>query len=134
MAAWPLPSTAMWAAMSDAELAQGSSVVVMGTWAGQSALSLPGSAAAIQVGVVVVSEVLKGAAGQTVVFVAVPDAATLRSSSDIHFRKGDSGLWLLRAHPSGDSGLYLADHPQRFVPAATGAARIQSLRKIVAAG
>lgn len=121
--------------MIDAELVQASPLVVMGTWVGQAALTLPGAAMPIQVGVVAVSETLKAtakAASPTVVFVAVPHPSGLRSSSDIHYRKGDSGLWLLRAHPAAE-GLYLADNPQRFVPTATGAARIDVLRRAVSA-
>lgn len=49
--------------------------------------------------------------------------------SDLSWAPGDRGLWLLRVRPGAETGLYLADHPQRFVPAATGAARIETLRK-----
>ncbi len=129
------PSIAMWTAMSDTELIQASPLIVLGAWVGQAALTLPGAAAPMQVGVVAVSEALKGAAAAaspTVVFVAVPHPSGLRSSSDIHYRKGDSGLWLLRAHPAAE-GLYLADNPQRFVPTATGAARIDVLRRAISA-
>lgn len=131
----PLPGLAMWSAMSDAELVQASPLVVVGTWVGQAALTMPGATAALQVGVVAVSETLKGAAAAanpTVVFVAVPSPSGLRVSTDIHYRKGDTGLWLLRPHPGATAGLYLADNPQRFVPAATGAAHIDTLRKLIA--
>jgi hypothetical protein len=136
LAFWPSPSVAMWTAMSDAELVQASTLIVMGTWVGQAALSLPGAGAQVQVGVVAVSEILRGAAaavGPSVVFVAVPNASGLRASSDVHYRKGDSGLWLLRPHPDAAVGLHLADNPQRFVPASTGAARIDTLRRAITA-
>ena len=133
----PLPGLAMWNAMSDAELVQVSPLVVVGTWVGQTALTMPSATAALQVGVVAVSETLKGAAtaaaaaNPTVVFVAVPNPSGLRVSTDIYYRKGDTGLWLLRPHPGATAGLYLADNPQRFVPAATGAAHIDALRKLI---
>lgn len=129
----PELSVAMFAEMNDAELLQRSTLVVMGDWIGQDSLFVPGATAPMQVGVVSVSEVLKGAPGQALAFVAVPAPNAPRSGSDIHYRKGDLGLWLLRQHPRASSGLYLADSPQRFVPLATGAARIEVLRRALTA-
>jgi hypothetical protein len=122
---------AMWEKMSDAELLQRSDLIVVGTWQG---LALPpsGSAAVTPtVGVVAVSEVLKGPATTTRALVVVPAPDAPRSSNDLYYRVGDTGLWLLRKRPGEQANLYLADHPQRFVPAATEAARIEVLRKML---
>lgn len=113
----------MWMKMSDAELLLRSDLVVIGTWLGP--VSAP------NVGTVAVSEVLKGPAATTQALVMVPAADQPRSSSDLRYREGDMGLWLLRKRPGREAGLYLADHPQRFVPAATEAARIETLRELL---
>lgn len=112
---------AMWAAMSERELIDASELIVMGEWqvgpSGQSHI--------------LVSEVLKGPAGLRSV-VTAEAASGLRSGSDLERRTGDRGLWFLRRHPDTKTRtLYLADHPQRFVPAAGGEARIRHLRKLI---
>jgi len=126
----PLTSLAMWEAWTDAELLRRSDLVVIGEWQGVAALNLPAPTGALALGAISVAEVLKGARGQTVVLVVQPGAGSLRSSSDLVYRRGDRGLWLLRARPGGD-GLYLVDHPQRFV-AAADVARIAALRALIA--
>ena len=126
-----LPSTvvAMFAASSDDELIQRSSLIVLGTWVGQTELRLQGMAETVALGVISVSETLKGTAGQSLVFVAVPKPGAPRSGSDILYRRGDQGLWLLHSQPGAPTSVYLADHPQRFVSAASASARIETLRK-----
>lgn len=120
---------AMWAALDDTALLQGSDLIVLGEWQGQTAVAAPDLASG-DIGVIGVSEVLKGKA-QDVVLVALPAAAGPRSSSDPAFRRGERGLWLLRLRP-GSQGVYLADHPQRFVPLRQ-AARIRALRQQLSA-
>lgn len=127
----PRESLAMWAQMSDAELVQHSDLVVIGEWVGQSSVTLPGEAGPLELGGIAVAEVLKGPAGQTLALVVTTRADTPRSSTDLIYRRGDRGLWLLRRQPGGRAGLYLADHPQRFVSAAGGAARIEALRRLL---
>lgn len=116
---------AMWAALDDEALLQGSDLIVLGEWQGQTAATahdLPFG----DIGVISVSEVLKGKA-QDVVLIARPAAAGPRSGTDLDFRRGQRGLWLLRLRP-GSQGIYLLDHPQRFIPASQ-AARIRALRQ-----
>ncbi|MBC7729568.1 MAG: hypothetical protein H7242_18545, partial [Microbacteriaceae bacterium] len=57
-----------------------------------------------------------------------PSPAAARSGSDQRHRRGERGLWLLRAMPGAPAGIYLADHPQRFE---TEAARIDTLRRLL---
>ncbi len=117
----------MWASLSDEELLQKSDLIGMGEWQGETDLLLADKSSH-RVGVISVSEVLKGAAATTVVLVSVPAPKALRSSSDLVYRRGDRGLWLLRSRPDNTS-LHLADHPQRFVPASGGEERIKQLRR-----
>jgi hypothetical protein len=117
---------AMWASLTDDELIKSSELIVMGEWLGETTFTAAGRDA-MTVGVVSVSEVLKGAPTTRVVLIVQP-STSLKSSTDIAFKRGDRGLWLLRPQPNS-KGLFLADHPQRFVPAATGQERIQQLRK-----
>ena len=114
-------ANAMWAAMSERELIEGSELIVMGVW----------QVAASGQRHVVVSEVLKGPPSLRSVPMA-ESASGLRSSTDQIRRPGDRGLWLLRRDPEAKpNALYLADHPQRFVPAAGGEARIRLLRSLI---
>ena len=120
----------MWLKMSDAELLQRSDLIVLGTWQGPVTAPATAGAAAHRVGAVSVSEVLKGpAATRALVVIAAADAP--RSSSELSYRVGEHGLWLLRKQPGGTAELYLADHPQRFVPAVTESARLESLRELL---
>jgi len=84
------------------------------------------------VGTIRVESVLKGPAALGVALLALPSPAGPRSSTDLGYREGQRGLWFLRVrHPEG-SGLYLADHPQLFVPQSK-ADRIRELEKAIAA-
>jgi hypothetical protein len=123
------PGAAMFASMSDAELLAASDVVVVGRLAGSSEITPAGSGATLHLGALVPSEVLKGPPGIDLVLIELPRRNAPRSGSDVTFRTGDQGLWLLRRR--ADTGTYLADHPQRFVPAAVGQARIEALRRLL---
>jgi hypothetical protein len=114
---------AMWVALDDEALIRSSDLIVMGEWQGSG--GEPG------MGIIAVSEVLKGERGPTAVRIALPAAHDPRSSSDPAFRRGERGLWLLRLQP-GSRDTYLADHPQRFVPSAGGEIRIRQLRRLLA--
>lgn len=118
----------MWAPLSDEDLIRGSDLIVVGEWQGQVAFATTGTAE-MEVGVVIVSETLKGSSSPFVL-VALPASRAPRSSSDTAFRRGDRGLWLLRLQPGG-KGLYLVDHPQRFVASSSGAQRIRELRQLI---
>lgn len=127
----PRSPLAMFVRLSDADLISRSDLIVLGEWMGQSAVgatALGDSAARLDLGAVAVSDVLKGPAGQTVVFVATPSAEAARTGSDQRHRRGERGLWLLRAMPGAPTGIYLADHPQRFE---AEAARIDALRRLL---
>ena len=118
----------MWARMSEAELVRTSDLIVVGEWIGQSQAA--GVQSAGDLGVVAVSEVLKGTAGTKLAFVAVRAEGQPVSSSDLSYKRGDRGLWFLRLRRAGEAGIYLADHPQRFVrEGAEAAAQVDALRR-----
>lgn len=121
----------MWARLSDEELIASSNLIVMGEWLGETQVTLEGAASAQGVGVIAVSEVLKGKREAGFVLVQRPGAGALRSSSDLSFERGQSGLWLLRAKPGGAQGLYLVDTPQRFVSASSDGERIAVLKRLI---
>lgn len=126
---------AMWASMTDEELVQKSSLIVMGEWVGQTAWVPAGSALnapRMEIGAIAVQKVLKGEPATTLVLVSAVAPHAPRSSSDLIYKRGDLGLWLLTQGPGADAGIYRADHPQRFVSQASGAARIEKLRQLIA--
>ncbi|HRP27810.1 MAG TPA: hypothetical protein PLG77_05210 [Burkholderiaceae bacterium] len=121
----------MWARLSDGELIAGSDLIVMGEWLGETQVAFEGMTRTQGVGVVAISEVLKGQRGPGFVLVERPGAGALRSSSDPSFERGQKGLWLLRAKPGGAQGIYLADNPQRFVSESGDPGRIATLKRLI---
>ena len=121
----------MWERMSDEQLVASSDLIVIGEWLGQSQVVVEVGRSAQGLGVVAVSEVLKGSLEAGFALVQRPGSGAVRSSSDLNFERGQTGLWLLRAKSSGTQAIYLTDHPQRFVSASADPARIASLRRLI---
>lgn len=121
--------SAMWAALSDDELIRTSDLIVVGEWQGQTTFSAPSFPEAA-IGVIAISEVLRGPGNPAFALVILPSDKKPRSSSDPAFHRGDRGLWLLRLKPDSQ-GLYLVDHPQRFVSGEGESQRIRQLRQLI---
>lgn len=121
----------MFARLTDEQLIGQSDLIVLGEWAGQSqvgAAALGEPVLKMDLGVIAITEVLKGPVGQVLVLVATPSTSGPRSGSDLSHKRGEHGLWLLRIKPGAPSGIYLADHPQRYEADAT---RIEALRRLL---
>ena len=120
----------MWTEASDAELLASSALVVIATYTGQYGFSMDAQSPVLTLGVLQVEKVLKGDPSLGLVFIRVPNPAGPRKSDDIDYFEGQRGLWFLRAdeaHP----GLYLADHPQRFVPEAQQAEKLRAIESLL---
>ena len=128
LAAFPLETLAMWARLTDSELVQQSDAIVIGEIIGQTELALAQPAVKLTLAVIRVNEVLKGDKRATVVLLELP-SGEVRSSSDISYRKGQSGVWFLRLRSKTDLGVYRADHPQRFQAIDQAASLIKKLRE-----
>jgi len=126
-------SYAMWATLTDKQLVAKSDLIVMAELIGQTEVKLAADGAILLLGVLQVEEVLKGDRQQTAVLLVLPSPGAPRASTDILYRKGQRGLWFLRARTQGESGLYLADHPQRFLSATREAGRIEEFRRVLQA-
>lgn len=114
LAGAPQEAGAMWVGLTDAELQQQSVLVVDGEWVGEGAW--PGRSDGARLGAIAVKATLQGKAEGNLVFVQRPPASRPVSSSDLSFRRGDRGLWFLKRAPGADAaGVFLVDHPQRFV-------------------
>jgi len=125
-------ASAMWAELSDAELVERSPLIVAGTIVGTTRLGLPAGAGALTVGVIRVDAVYKGSPDGEVVLIALPTPRPgVWSSGEITYRPGQDGLWFLRPRGQGTAGLYLADHPQRFVERARMDATLERLRPLL---
>ena len=119
----------MWTGTSDDELVKSSALIVEATYAGQSAFSpVAGASSRLTLGVLRVHKVLQGDPATELVFLRVPAIGLLRKSDDIVYTSGQHGLWFLRADDAYP-GLYLADHPQRFVPDAQVTEKIRSIQE-----
>jgi hypothetical protein len=103
----------MWEKLSDADLLAQSDVIVRGEHVGLTRLEMAGAPALTLAGVRV-RERYKGPE-LTLALVVQPPKEGPVSSTDIRHPQGADGLWFLRARTGGPSGLFAADHPQRFV-------------------
>ena len=128
LAAFPFESSAMWARMTDSELVQQSDAIVIGEIIGQTEIVLAQPATKLTLAVIRVNEVLKGDRRATVMLLETPASGQPRSSSDILYRNGQNGVWFLRLRSKTDSGVYRADHPQRFQSVDEAAALTKMLR------
>ena len=111
----------MWATLTDEELVSSSALIVIGEWREISA----GAS-----GSIIVTEVLKGKAPPSLVLTQASGTG-LKSSTDLVFRTGDRGLWLLRQAP-GNTDLYFVDHPQRFMPLPLNEERLRAIKRLIA--
>lgn len=125
---WP-EAGAMWQGMTDAELQQQSTLVIDGEWVGDAAW--PARADGARLGVIAIKTVLHGSADGSLAFVLRPPSSRPVSSTDLNFRRGDRGLWFLKRAPAADAaGVYVVDHPQRFLREGTdNAAAIAAWRQ-----
>lgn len=110
----PAITNAMWVKLSDIELVKQSDVIITAELIGNTQVTINQAKTAI--GILKVEKVLKGDKNQTVILLALPSHEGPLKSDDIFYKTGQNGLWLLRERKTkGESGIYLADHPQRFL-------------------
>ena len=121
---------AMWVKLSDAELIDKSDIIVGAELIGHTQLRVAPDRPKLTVGVLRVDDVLKGDTGITVALLVLSSPDAPRSSTDLVYRKGQKGLWFLRVRDQKDAGLYLADHPQHFVPL-QHAAQIDAFKRLL---
>ncbi len=121
----------MWPELSQMELIEQSSLIVTGSLIGRTAVTIEPEGGNLTLGVINIDTVLKGDQNQTVALLMLPSPSGLALASIIDYEVGQSGLWFLKLRTPQESGLYLADHPQRFVPMAEAAGQIEALKKIL---
>lgn len=121
---WSLEGWAMWAPLTPENL-KASALIVRGEILAVSPIRLSPQLAPMAVAVLKVEQGIRGAA-DAVVLLVVPAPGAPLASDGVSVRVGQRGLWFLRLYPDGE-GLYLADHPQRFVPEAEVSQRLREL-------
>ena len=112
-------ANAMWARYTEAELIAQSPLIVVATLQDTMQVNLARENTQLTVGVLRVERVVKqvdGEAAPVFVLLALPRGDGPVSSSDIIYHVGQQGLWFLAPRHGEDTGVYVADHPQRFVP------------------
>lgn len=124
-------SDASWAGMTMDELVDGSDIVI----AGEVVDVRPAPAAegeGIDIGTVSVKELLSGGlAGADVKVLFPSERGRIKTSVDISYKVGQSGVWFLRKKPvaKGQAAFYLADHPQRLM----GMEQLETVRGFIKA-
>jgi hypothetical protein len=119
----------MFVKLSDTELIEQSGLIVAGELIGRAPIGALTGEGAQMLGVIRVEEVLKGERGVSVVFLALPGRKIMRSDELSHL-DGQRGLWYLRLKNVDQAGVYIADHPQRFVPMDAAGEQIAALRSL----
>ena len=120
---------AMFIKLSEEELIEQSGLIVVGELIGRSQVSLATQERPQLLGVIRVEEVLKGARATAVAFLALP-GGKIMASSDLTYTDGQNGLWYLRLRNADVEGVYVADHPQSFVPMEQADERVTELRAL----
>jgi hypothetical protein len=124
---------AMWAGVSEAELIAHSHMIVVGTLVEKVHTRLGPNQSELEIGVLRVEQVLKpstdgGTSSVAFVLLALPRSGGFVSSASIQYSVGQQGLWFLAATTNPGSGLYNANHPQRFVTMAKAAPVIKRVQ------
>ena len=122
---------AMWPELSQMELIEQSNLIVTGSLIGRTAVAVQPEGVNLTLGVIKIETVLNGDENQTVALLMLPSRSGLVLAGIINYEVGQRGLWFLRLRTPQERGLYLADHPQRFVPMAKAAGQIEALKKIL---
>jgi hypothetical protein len=121
---------ASWAKLTDAQLIKQSDIIVIGELIGQTDVKMAPVSAEMTLGVLQVEEVLKGEQSQNVILLELPYSRGLRNDAEVFYKKGQKGLWFLRLRAPREAGIYLADHPQRFL-SVKQVSQIETFRKLL---
>lgn len=124
-------AVASWAPLTDEELCARSDAIVAAELIGRTSLQVSTDAGELTIGVLRVTESLRPDSLSAYLLLVLPSSTGPISSSDLHYSEGQTGWWFLRESSLAASGLYLADHPQRFVSAAEDPKRMKRLREII---
>jgi len=119
----------MFVKLSDEELIEHSGLIVVGELIGRATIGAMQGEGTQLLGVIRVEETLKGEQDVTVAFLALIGGGLIRRSDQLSYRDGQHGLWYLRLRNADEPGIYVADHPQCFVPLDQAGEQIESLRK-----
>jgi len=106
-------------------------MIVIGELIGQTRVQLATEGKKTRLGVLSVDDVVKGDSLQTVVLLVLPSSRGPMVSSDIPLQIGQKGLWFLHPRSEDEVGLYVVDHPQRFLPSDQIADRIGEIRRVL---
>lgn len=115
----------MFVKMSDEQLLDDSSVIVVAEFIGYSDLELGPAGRSTRLGVLKRSVTLKGETTQTIFLIKLASPNAPISSTDLNYKSGDTGLWFLS--PTDVKGVFQCNHPQRFVSSAGSPERYEAL-------
>ncbi len=121
---------AMWTGMTDIELVKNSELIITGSFIGSTPVYITADKKRLNLGVLKVEKTFKGKKSD-IVLIRVTDQAGLPQRSDILiYKTGQTGLWFLK-EDRHNKGIYLVDHPQRFVPARLQERKLQAIDKLL---
>ena len=121
--------SALWDRLSQAELIGRSNLIAVGELTSSTEEVQTADGRTLHVGLLRIDEVLKGGGEPREERLLLPSPDAPRSSSDIVYTAGQSGLWYLRLQHAAELEIFIADHPQRFVPIERAADQLELLRQ-----
>ncbi|MBF0612949.1 MAG: hypothetical protein G8345_20195 [Magnetococcales bacterium] len=126
------PADASWVAFTAPQLVQASEMIVVGKLVATVPEVVDLNGYALNLGVIHITQVLKGVSPSRFVTLELPSPTAPRSSSDLLHKKGQNGMWFLRLHGQEPAKRFIADHPQRFVADTTlTPAYLEEIRQLI---
>ena len=106
---------AMWAELTPEQLIDQSQLIATGEVIGTTRMRLAAEGVDTYLAVLRLDKVYKGDSKRVIAHVVIPAPTPGLHSTVITYTTGQAGLWYMRLRAADDRGIYLADHPQRFV-------------------
>ncbi len=103
-----------WQDDSNCDFINDAELIILGTFIGSSVISASKLELTAHLGVIKVTDTIKGKMSQ-VVFIEQPLPNQPRRSLDLQFKIGDQGIWLLKKASAYKTGLYNVSHPRHFI-------------------
>jgi hypothetical protein len=112
----PSIAFASWVKLSPKELVEQTQVAVIGEFLGTTRIATSMKGKSLVVGIIKVKDDLGISVQYDFLLIAIRYVSAPLISTNIDFKKGQKGLWLLKQHSPDNALLYSASHPQQFVP------------------
>ena len=109
-------SQAIWKDVTSEEMIEQSIIILQGALIGTARLSLEDKSEILNLGIIQISEVLKGKNEKGVALIVIRSENKSVASTQLKFVIGQKGIWILDLYSTPENDLYVVNHPQKFIP------------------